>query len=281
MVILVLPYKGFSQNDTINMVDAEDRKQGYWIYYGKDRPEAGFPENGIIEEGRYLDNRKEGVWIKYHIDGRTIKIIGDYKNNIPSGEYVIYYASGKIKRKGCIVKEKFLENCPETWYFESGTIKQIRNNDSTICYFENGCFKFISTTVRDDLSKTRIILYDQDSCDVIKDTIYEYMNRCKGIVYERSNCSINKVDSADTIDIEEIDEFYKTPPQVTTPKTKGKAFNPNDYNRIYNENDEIWQDGAFKNGGLWNGKVYVYDSDGILMRSLIYKEGKYYTDGQL
>lgn len=263
------------------MVDDKDRKQGYWIYYGKDRPGAGFPDNGIIEEGRYRDNRKDGVWIKYHSDGRTIKLIGNYKNNRPSGEYELYYPSGNIKRKGCFTNGKISDNCTETWYFESGAIKQTRTIDSTISYFESGCLKSVSTIDHFDLSKTIIIQYDQNSCNVIKDTICEYTNLCKGIVVERSDCSIIKGDSIVTIETEEIDELYTIPPKVKTPKTRGAIFKPDEYNKVYNENDEIWLDGEFKNGSLWNGKVYVYDIDGILLRVLIYKTGKYFADGQL
>lgn len=263
------------------MIDKEGRKQGYWIYYGKDRPEAGFPENGIIEEGRYVDNRKEGVWLKYHRDGKTIKLLGNYKNNRPSGEYETYHTNGKVKRKGCFVRGRIPENCTEYWYYESGVLESKRTTDSTINYYENGCLMSISTTASNDLSRTRIIQFKQDDCNVIKDTVYEFANLCKGIIVERTNCSIRKGDSLISVNYKEIDEFYKTPPPVISAKTKGTPFKPNDYNKVYNENDEVWQDGEFINGSLWDGKVYVYDSDGILLKVLIYKEGKYHADGQL
>jgi hypothetical protein len=40
-------------------------------------------------------------------------------------------------------------------------------------------------------------------------------------------------------------------------------------------------DGQFKNSRLWDGKLYVYDSEGILLKIEIWKEGKYHSDGQL
>jgi hypothetical protein len=39
--------------------------------------------------------------------------------------------------------------------------------------------------------------------------------------------------------------------------------------------------GEFKNGQLYDGKVYDYDQDGILQKVRIYKLGKYHSDGQL
>jgi hypothetical protein len=43
----------------------------------------------------------------------------------------------------------------------------------------------------------------------------------------------------------------------------------------------LFQDGEFKDGRLYNGKMYVYDEDGILLKVKIYKEGVYHSDGQL
>jgi antitoxin component YwqK of YwqJK toxin-antitoxin module len=39
-------------------------------------------------------------------------------------------------------------------------------------------------------------------------------------------------------------------------------------------------DGTFRNGSLWDGKVYEYDADGIIMKVKVYKNGKYHSDGQ-
>lgn len=61
---------------------------------------------------------------------------------------------------------------------------------------------------------------------------------------------------------------------------KGQKWQLNGYNKVYNFDGEIWQDGIFKNGKLWDGKVYVYDCDGIFLKVKVYKEGVYYFDGQ-
>ena len=46
-------------------------------------------------------------------------------------------------------------------------------------------------------------------------------------------------------------------------------------------NGWMTQTECFKNGQLLDGKVYSYDRDGILQRVLVYKNGKYNSDGQL
>jgi hypothetical protein len=73
----------------------------------------------------------------------------------------------------------------------------------------------------------------------------------------------------------------ETAPKVAAPRTKGANFQPNGYNKVYNNNDEIWQDGTFKNGILWDGKIYEYDRDGILLKVRVFKNGVYHSDGQL
>lgn len=61
----------------------------------------------------------------------------------------------------------------------------------------------------------------------------------------------------------------------------GSKFNRDGYNKLYNDDDEIWMDGQFKGSKFWAGKLFKYDSDGILLKIEIWKNGKYHSDGQL
>jgi hypothetical protein len=86
--------------------------------------------------------------------------------------------------------------------------------------------------------------------------------------------------------IESIPDSLKLyPPQISDKPNMGtyqpKPFLPNGYNKIYNDDDEIWLDGVFKNGQLSDGKVYFYDSDSILLSLSHYRDGKYLREGQL
>ena len=76
-------------------------------------------------------------------------------------------------------------------------------------------------------------------------------------------------------------KYTKMKTLPTNPKTKGVRFIPSGYNTIYNENDEIWQDGNFKDGQLYDGKVYVYGSNGLLIKIKVFKEGKFHSLEQL
>jgi len=53
------------KGDTLNAVDKNDKKQGRWVnHYDEVRGEPGYEEEGL-----YIDNRKEGTWRLYNLQG--------------------------------------------------------------------------------------------------------------------------------------------------------------------------------------------------------------------
>ena len=59
-----------------------------------------------MEEGGFVNGRKEGQWVNYFEDGKAPKLKGSYSNNRPDGEFIRYYKNGKIKEKGSFSKSK-------------------------------------------------------------------------------------------------------------------------------------------------------------------------------
>ena len=130
-------------SEDINKKDAKGRKQGHWIIYGKDKPVKGYPKNGKIEEGNYLDNRKQGLWTKYHKDGKTPRIIGDFKNGRPKGSYKKLYPSGKVKEEGTFKNGQHTGSFKR--FYPNGKLAQEKNfntdgreNGSQKYYYPNG-----------------------------------------------------------------------------------------------------------------------------------------------
>ncbi|MFM9983792.1 MAG: toxin-antitoxin system YwqK family antitoxin, partial [Flavobacteriales bacterium] len=67
---------------------------------------------------------------------------------------------------------------------------------------------------------------------------------------------------------------------VTEDQTnKAQVFMPNGFNTLYDKNGNVTQSGEFKEGRLYDGKWYRYNSDGLLIRIEIYKGGKYIGNG--
>ena len=62
----------FSQNDTINYTDDQNKKQGYWIFTNKQKKLPGYQPNQKVEEGYYINNKKDGKWVFYYRNGKKV-----------------------------------------------------------------------------------------------------------------------------------------------------------------------------------------------------------------
>ncbi len=265
-----------NQDEKINKKDQKGKKQGKWVYYGKDRPSEGYPNNAKIEEGTYKDDRKEGVWIRYYEDGVTPKIKGEYKNNRPEGSYVKHSPKGIVIEKGVFAQGKYTDSLIR--YHENGQVEyQAFYNETgaeqgTVKYFyANGQLEYEYKTENGKPQGEAKRYYENG--DV------------KEVISYDANGRITKSEQKEMVStpvkVKDPEVSKEKAPKVAQPRTKGAKFQPNGYNKVYNDNDEIWQDGEFKNGILWSGKVYEYDRDGILLKVKVYKEGVYHSDGQL
>lgn len=265
------------QDGKINVTDAQGKKQGKWIYYGKDRPESGIPPTGKVEEGKYVDDRKEGIWIKYHIDGKTPSLKGNYVNNRPIGKYTRYYDNGVVKENGTFEKGVYKDSLVR--YYENGQVSyqgnfntQGKEDGKVRYYYPNGQIEYEYTSSNGVLTGKAIRYYENG--DVKEISTYDASgNQTNTITKEPIKPMVKITDPGASKE--------KAPTIAGTPKTQGVKWQPNGYNKVYNNDGEIWQDGEFKNGALFNGKVYVYDSDGILLKVKVYKNGVYHSDGQL
>lgn len=260
-----------------NKTDAAGKKQGKWIYYGKDRPDSGIPAEGKVEEGKYIDDRKEGIWIKYHNDGVTPKLKGEYENNRPKGAYTKYHANGKVKEIGVYVKNEYHDSLVR--FHENGQVayqakfNDLGKEDGKVVYkYANGQTEYEYSSNNGNPTGKAVRYYENG--DV------------KEITYFDSEGKVTKTEQKEPVNpmvtVKDPGASREKAPALTgTPKTLGVKWQPNGYNKVYNEDNEIFQDGIFKDGKLYDGKVYVYDRDGILLKVKVFKAGVYHSDGQL
>ncbi len=267
---------GGDQGGDLNVTDTNGRRQGKWIFFGKDRPESGYPSEGKVEEGEYKDDRKEGIWIKYHADGVTPSLKGEYHNNRPDGAYEKIYPDGTVKERGNFSHGK-----------HSGSLER---------YYPNGVLKFKGNYNKDGMEEGQIVYYYANGQEeFVYNSVggiptgtatryYENGDVKEVITFGADGTPIKKEFKEPVNPIQPVanpEQSREKAPSIGQPRTKGTPFKPNGYNKVFNENDEIWQDGDFRNGSLWNGKVYEYDEDGILLKVRIFKNGFYNSDGQL
>ncbi|MFT4601947.1 MAG: antitoxin component YwqK of YwqJK toxin-antitoxin module [Arenicella sp.] len=314
------------QSDTLNFTDAEGKKQGFWIISGKMKPEKGFCDSCRYEAGIYKDDRKNGVWSKYHKNGHE-RLIGMYKNNRPNGDYQKFYSSGQLMEVGKFIggrqKEVYIR------YNESGCIavQKFYNDegkeDGCVSYYFDDCDTLISLkgTIQFEFEKENgivegnrrqpphgwgsgtgcgikyVVDYDSTNlANLYRDRMgwsHTY-NDCEEVEFEgkmkegkpwtgkkyvyNEECAYLFLET--WLEGEVSDTIY--PPSLSFGVARDqKKVKPNGYNKLYNKDDEIVLDGEFKNDLLYNGKYYKYDSDGILLKVEIWKNGKYHSDGVL
>ena len=271
-LFLLTPFLSIAQNKK----DKEGKRTGKWVFSGNDKPNSGVSPNGKAEEGYFNKGRKEGVWTRYHSDGKTPILKGNYLNNRPEGEYKRFFKTGKVKESGAFGKEHYKGEL--TRYHSNGQIAYSGsyNNDgmesgSIKYYYQNGNVEL------EYIAKNGVIVgelkryYENGSLKEIQ-TFNTQGQSLETKIFKISEKTIPKVETTSNV-------IY--PPTVKKPLTKGLKFVPNGYNKIYNGSDEIWMYGEFKNGQLWDGKVFDYSKDGILLKVRVFKLGKYHSDGQL
>ncbi len=271
----VFPLSGNQGDQGINKKDDQGRKQGKWVFYGKDQPEKGYPDSGKISEGPFLNDRKNGVWVLYYNDGKTPKTKGTYVNNRPDGDFVKYYPNGKVKAEGTFNKRFYVDSLKR--YNEDGVLVYEGNHNlkggetgEIKYYYDNGNPQFVYHA-ENGVPKGEAVRYWPNG-DVKERIVYSADGKV-----QKTSGEIPRVKEKVVVK-KAGNPNAKLPPK---PKDTDKNFEPDGYNKVFNKNKDLWMDGYFKKGKLWDGRIYIYDNDGLLEKVEIYKKGKYHSDGQL
>lgn len=254
LITLSLSSNLFAQNSGITRHGTP--RNGYTVFYGKDRPEKGYPPKAKVEEGLYKNDRREGEWKFYYPDGK-IKLIGNYENNRPWGAYKKFYDNGQLKEEGEFIKSQMRDTLRR--YYKTGVLEYVAFFDSlgredgiVKYYHRNGSLELVYTAERGRIA-SELQRYDEN-----------------GIL-------INENDSVDRSNIVYVTDLFLE--KKTAPKLE--IINPEGYNLVLNENGEKDQEGEFKNGLLFKGKRFIYSEDGILIEIELYMEGYLHSYGQI
>ncbi len=253
-------------NDTINAVDENNMKQGYWIVYDKTNTYK-------IEEGNYSNNRKTGVWKGYYPSGK-IKHEITYVNGRPNGYAKFYYESGIVSEEGVWKGNKWVGDYK--YYHKNGqTAYEWKYNESgkrtgvQKYYHENG----------------QLMIEGEWNAGKEVGVIKEYY--ADGSLRSEKFFNNGKVDSASvkiykpaTVKNTNTDTGTKIKITEATKEPKKENltyFTGNGQHTTYkmiNGQRRIDQEGVFKDGRLQNGKKYTYNSQGILTKTTIYNNGR-------
>ncbi len=238
--------------DTINRIDNNNLKQGLWISFNEDTGKK-------IDEGIYKNGKKSGIWKKYYKSG-TIKSEITYLNNIPTGYAKFYYANGNVSEEGIWKINKWTGNYK--YYFENGKLSYDWNYNSSgkrtgdqKYYHENG-----NLMIEGDWANGK-------EAGALKEYYVD------GSLKSEKSFADGKLDETS------VKHYKKQETKaIVTKKEKSiesvKLFTGNGYYKLNNKNKKVDREGEFLNGRLVDGKRYFYNSNGELIKTSIYKNGK-------
>ena len=260
-------------NDTLNKVNPQNgRKTGYWIITGNISKQKGFAPNDKVEEGTYINSRKNGKWIKYWPNG-AVRSKVNYKYGRTIGPYITYFQNGKIEEKGT-VNAGLLTGSYEL-YWPNGQIRQSKKFNSS--GKTEGKVEFFYANGKKEVSFNTV--NGQENGGAI--WYYENGDKKKEVIFENGSSLSTKKYKA----IKPIVEF-KDPMIEKGPKLKG-VFNSaqkqlrDGYGKTYDNNTNLLMDGEFKDGRLYNGRYYLYDEYGLLEKIKVFKNGVFVGNGIL
>ncbi len=264
-------------NDTINLIDAAGKRQGKWVILNKMVHRPDYADDQKVEEGKYTDSKKVGIWKEYY-PNKSVKSVITFENNRPNGYAKMYHDNGKIKEEGTWKNNRWVGDYK--LYYENGQVQQAfkfnasgKREGKQEYFYENGQ-TMIEGTWGPDGKESGVVKEFYENGDIKSEKAFDGGNIdvAKTKTYEPKKPIVAKAP----------DVKVEAPP-IVVDKAKetvniGKPFNGEGKHTLYNSNKQMTKDGVFKNYRLIEGKVYTYNSDGILTRIAVYKDGKYIGD---
>ncbi len=259
--------------DTLNRVDEMGRKQGYWKVTAPTSTKPGYPDGALVEEGSYTNSKRIGIWRRYWPNGKVMSEV-TYQMGRPRGEYTTYYPNGKMEEQGVWDLDRNTGKF-QRWH-PNGKLAQdfvftdygVRNGEQKY-YHENGRLA-VEVQVKEGREDGTLKRYTEDG------QLQQVAVFNDGVMDASKSRYMKAVPKAEEM---KPDVNAPSAPAVTKEETTNATmFRENGWNTLYDKQLRISQQGEFKNGRLFDGKRYTYDSDGILTRIQVYKAGRYAGD---
>ena len=228
-----------------------------------------------VEEGKYVDSKKTGLWKEYY-PNTNVKSVITYENNRPNGYAKMYHDNGKIKEEGMWKNNRWTGDYK--LYYENGQVQQAfafnatgKREGKQTYYHPNGQVMIEGSWAEGKEAGVVKEYYENGDIKSEKNFNGGNIDVASTKLYEPKK-PLPKVAPEVKVDAPPIIADTKEKPNLKTP------FNGEGYWKLYNQNKQVSKDGTFAKNRLVDGKVYFYNSDGILNRIAVYKGGKYVGD---
>ena len=251
------------KGDTVNCIDKNNFKQGYWVEH---KP---FSEDKI-QEGNYIDGKKEGNWKSYY-SGGILKSEITYKHGEKYGKAKIYFENGNLAEEGVWLIDKWVDKYKV--YYQNGKLSYVWNYNEygtrsgyQKYYYKNGNIKIEGKW--EDGKENGVIREYYNDGSLRSEKIFKNGKTGKDsiTIYEIKEKFVIKNDTlseiADTSNL-----HYEEPDSIGIFEGDGNHV-------FYNKFKKKDKEGIFENGYLIEGKQYFYDENGKLIKTAIYKDGK-------
>lgn len=270
-----------NNKDTINFIDILGKKQGRWIIWGKTKPNTCYQPNSKVEEGKYADNKKLGIWKEYFCNG-IVKSKITFQNGRPDGYAIMYYENGKIAEEGTWKGTKWVGNYK--LYYDNGHVQNEftfnpngKREGEQKYFYETGQL-MIEGNWANGKEAGKIMEYHENG------ELKSEKNYANGEV-DLTSIKVYQPNKPNKKVSDELDKnkkaIAKQDELASVSETKKSNGILNGHHVLYYKNRLKSKDGVFRDNYLIDGKSYVYDTNGILLRIEIYKDGRYAGDAQI
>lgn len=232
--------------DTLNRLDANKLKQGYWIL--KDRS-----QQNIIEEGSFTNNKKVGLWKGYYPSGK-LKYLINYVDNKPFGNAKLYYESGQLAEEGTWQENKWVGDYK--YYYPNGNVFYDWKFDASgkrtgeQKYFHENGKPMYEGEWKDGKNSNNLTIYDETGLKIGER------------LYKDSQYSGTVMESTGTKEVKPaVSKNYNN-------------FNFTGNSTTVNMNGKVDRSGYFEKGKLMDGTAFEYDDNDNLIRKTIYRGGQ-------
>jgi len=251
------------EGDTVNVIDKNNFKQGYWI---KHKP---FCEEKI-QEGNYVDGKREGLWKSYYSDG-SLKSEITYRHGEKYGKAKTYFENGNTAEEGVWLIDKWVNKYKA--YYRNGKLSYVWNYNEygtrsgyQQYFYENGNIKIEGKWL--DGKENGVIREYYPDGSLRSEKVFSKGKTGKDsiTVYE-----IKEKQIIDSLTEKIVSDTAET--HFAEPDSLG-IFEGDGHHIFYNKDKKKEKEGTFENGYLIEGKQFFYDEKGNLIKTAIYKNGK-------
>jgi antitoxin component YwqK of YwqJK toxin-antitoxin module len=277
-----------SGKDSLNQVNAEGKRHGAWRILGELANLPEYPPKAPVEEGKYDNGLKVGVWKHYFPNG-VLQSRFTYENNRPNGYAIIYHENGKIYEEGNWKNNRWVG--AYKLYYDNGNVQ----HDFT--FNEYGKREGVQTYWNEQGQKIIEGSWKSGHEDGLLKEWYDDGQLKSEKVFDDGNLNIEKTKlyqpktalpekKAEVVADPQIDTRVKGTDQnlggaTVAQPASGSIGTINGDATIYNKDRQVSKIGKFVNGKMVSGKVYLYNPNGILIRIAVYENNMYKGDAPI